>query len=174
MGIDASGSCTGVAIYDTDKQDFIKITKIRTSKKKSTPTNAKRREYICMELSHMMLMECVDIVIIEDIYVSKVSSAIPLAALRGAIELTVLDMEYEGLYVIESSKIKKAVTGKGNASKEDVYNRLKEIYKNSQTVMEALGDKLISKDNADKNEDMSDAVAVVHAYLTDPNLAHLA
>lgn len=174
MGIDASGTCTGIAIYDTVIGDFVKVTKVHTSKKKATPTNAKRREFICMELSHLMLMECVDVVIIEDIYVDKVSSAIPLAALRGAIEITVFDMEYEGLHTIASSQVKKAVTGNGKAKKERVYETLKEIYAESEVVMEALGDELLSANNAKKNEDMSDAVAVVHAYLTDPDLAQIA
>lgn len=175
MGLDASTSCTGIAIYDTEINDFVYVDKIRTSKKKITPTDAMRRQAICAEISYLMLTEYVDVVVIEDIYVSQVSSAIPLAALRGAIEQATFNMECgDGLLAITSSQVKKVVTGKGNASKEDVYHKIKKIYKNSKLVRQALGKELKSKDNAEKNEDMSDACAVVYSYLTEPSLAYLA
>lgn len=174
MGLDASASCTGYAIYDTAIGDFILIGKIRTSKKKATPTLAKRIEYLCAELSQIMFWNCVDVVVMEDIYVQQVSSAIPLAMVRGAIQQLIYELEYDGLHVMESSKMKKAVTGKGNASKETTYDCVKELYKDSKLVVDALGEKLESKNNAHKNEDMADAVGLVHAYRKDPSLAHIA
>lgn len=175
MGIDASPSTTGYAIYDTDIKDFIKVNKIRTSIKKATPTIGKRVEQICIELSHEMFLNEVDVVVIEDIYVNQQQSAsatIPLGMLRGAIQLTVYELDYEDLYVIESSKMKKAVTGKGNCNKQATYDAVKKIYKKSKAVRDALGKELISKNNSHKNEDMADAVGIVHAYLKDPSLAH--
>ena len=172
MGIDASPSTTGYAIYDTELQDFILVGKIRTSYKKSTPTLGRRVEYINIELSQIMFWNAVDVVVTEDIYVQQVSSAIPLATLRGAIQETVYGLDYDELYVIESGKMKKAVAGKGNAGKQETYDAVKQIYAHSVAVQEALGKELISKDNAQKNEDMADAVGIVHAYLTDPSLAH--
>lgn len=175
MGLDASLSSTGFAIYDTDLKDFIKIDKIRTSIKKATPTVARRIEEICTKLSHEMFLNLVDVVVIEDIYVNhrqSASSVIPLGMLRGAIQETVFGLEYENLYVIETKKMKKAITGTGNASKEATYNMLKDIYKDSETVQKALGDILISDNNSKKNEDMSDAIGIVHSYLKDASLAH--
>lgn len=171
MGIDASPSCTGIAIYDTDINDFILVTKIRTSIKKATPTLGKRIEYIMIELSHLLFWNAVDVVIIEDIYVNKVSSAIPLAMTRGAIQETVYGLEYEELLTIASGTMKKAVTGKGNADKEKTYDCVKKHYEHSKIVQEALGEKLVSNNNAQKNEDMADACGLVYAYLTDPTLA---
>lgn len=178
MGLDASASSTGYAIYDTEIGDFILIDKIRTSKKKATPTMAKRIEYLCAELSQIMFWNCVDVVVTEDIFISnqpnQVASAISLAMVRGALQQLIYDLEYDGLHVIETKKMKKAVTGNGNANKEFTYNTVKELYKDSKVVMEALGDELISKNNAHKNEDMADAVGLVHAYRIDPSLAHIA
>lgn len=174
MALDASISSTGYAIYDTIIGDYVKADKIRTSIKKITPTRAKRVDYICMEISHLLFWEAVDVVLIEDIYIGmqQPSSVIPLAILRGAIQETVYGLEYDDLFVTESSKIKKAVVGNGNASKEDVYNELKRKYAHSKVVMEALGDKLMTKDNKDKNEDISDAIALIDAYLSSPSIVH--
>lgn len=175
MGLDASLSTTGYAIYDTDLKDFIVVDKIRTSIKKATPTTGRRIEAICIELSHLMFFQDVDVVVIEDIYINQqqsASAAIPLGMLRGAIQETVYELDYEDLYVIESGKMKKAVTGKGNSNKEKTYECVKELYKNSKAVIDALGDELISANNSMKNEDMADAVGVVHSYLSDPSLAH--
>lgn len=174
MALDASLSTTGYAIYDTIIDDFVKADKIRTSIKKATPTQAKRVDYICTELSHILFWEAIDVVLIEDIYIGmqQPSSIIPLAILRGAIQETVYGLEYDNLLVAESSKIKKEVVGKGNASKEAVYDELKRKYAHSKVVMNALGDKLMSKDNNDKNEDISDAIALIDAYLSSPSIVH--
>jgi Holliday junction resolvasome RuvABC endonuclease subunit len=172
MGIDASPSTTGYAIYDTDIKDFIKVSKIQTSKKKATPSLGRRIEVICIELSHELFLNEVDVVVTEDIYVNQVSSAIPLATLRGALQETVYGLDYDELHVIEAGKIKKEVTGSGNASKQAIYDTVKRLYKTSMAVREALGKKLMSKNNSQKNEDMADAVGIVHAYLSNPSLAH--
>lgn len=175
MGIDASPSTTGYAIYDTDIKDFTRVDKIRTSIKKATPTIGKRIDWICMELSHILLLEEVDVVVIEDIFVNPkqtASSVIPLGMLRGAIQEMMYGLDYDDLFVIETKKMKKAVTGKGNCNKEATYEAVKKIYKNSKAVRDALGKELLSKNNSQKNEDMADAVGLVHAYLSDPSLAH--
>lgn len=172
MGIDASPRSTGYAIYDTDIQDFIEVNKIQTTIKKATPTLGKRVDFISTELSQLLFLNAVDIVVIEDIYVQQVSAAIPLAMLRGSIQETIYGLDYDDLHVIASGKMKKAVAGNGNASKEETYEAVKRIYKNSAAVIEALGEVLISKNNAQKNEDMADAIGLVHAYLTDPSLAY--
>lgn len=174
MSLDASLSSTGYAVYDTNLADYIVVDRIRTSIKKATPTTAKRIEFIVTELSHIMFWNAVDIVLIEDIYIGmqQASSVIPLAMLRGAIQETVYGLDYDNLYVSESSKIKKEVVGKGNASKEDVYNTIKDKYSYSSVVKEALGDELISKNGPDKNEDKSDAVALIDAYLSNPEIVH--
>jgi Holliday junction resolvasome RuvABC endonuclease subunit len=172
MGLDASPSTTGFAIYDTEIQDFILVDKIQTSIKKATPSLGRRVDAICTELSHLLFWNAVDIVVTEDIYINQVSSAIPLAVLRGGIQETIYGLDYEDLFVIEASKVKKAVTGKGNADKQKMYDKVKELYAHSSVVRDALGEELISKNNAQKNEDMADAVGLIHAYLVDPSLAH--
>lgn len=174
MALDASLSSTGLAIYDTELKDFTRADKIRTSIKKATPTQARRVDYICTELSHILFWNAIDIVLIEDIYIGmqQPSSVIPLAILRGAIQETVYGLEYDDLLVAESSKIKKEVVGKGNASKADVYEELKRKYSNSPVVAKALGKELICKNNKDKNEDISDAIALIDAYLSNPSIAH--
>ncbi len=176
MALDASLSSTGYAIYDTEVGDFIAADKIRTSIKKATPTQAKRVDHICTELSHLLFWNAIDVVLIEDIYIGmqQPSSVIPLAILRGAIQETVYGLEYEELLVAESSKIKREVVGKGNASKEAVYNELKVKYAHSEIVIKALGDTLICKNNKDKNEDISDAIALIDAYLSNPTIVHAA
>jgi Holliday junction resolvasome RuvABC endonuclease subunit len=175
MGVDASPSCTGFAIYDTNINDFIKVNKIRSSKKKATPTIARRIEYICTELSHEIFFNEVDVIIIEDIFVNPkqtASSVIPLGMLRGAIQEMVYGLDFKDLHVIETKRMKKAVTGKGNCNKLATYKALKRIYKKSKVVREALGKELLSANNAQKNEDMADAIGLVYSYLKDPSLAH--
>lgn len=174
MGIDASPSTTGVAIYDTDKKDFVHVTKIRSSICKKTPTASKRRDFICAELSQLFWTWNVDEIVLENVHIQQLSAALPLAILRGGIEQTVYSCGYSRIYTYSASQVKQLVTGKGNASKEDVYNFVKLLYHNSTVVMEALGPALISKDNADKNEDMADACGIVHSFLTDPSLAEVA
>lgn len=174
MGIDASPSTTGVAIYDTKVKDFVLITKIQTKIKKATPTNSKRRDLICNELSYLMWTYSVDVVVLENVHIQQLSAALPLAILRGAIEQMIFANGYKEYYTYEASVIKKIVTGKGNAKKEDMYNFIKLQYRKSKTVQAALGSQLVSKDNAEKNEDMADACGIIHAYLTDPDAAQVA
>lgn len=174
MALDASLSSTGYAIFDTELADFTHVDRIRTSIKKATPTTAKRIESIVTQLSHLMFWNAVDIILIEDIYVGQLqaSSVIPLAMLRGAIQETVYGLDYDTLWVSQSSKIKKEVVGKGNASKQDVYDLVKDKYSYSSVVKEALGDELISKTGPDKNEDKSDAVALIDGYLSNPSIVY--
>lgn len=174
MGIDASISSTGYAIYDTSINDFIEASKIRTSIKKATPTQQGRINQITMELSLLLLIKEVDVVLIEDIYVGmgQISSIIPLAILRGSIANMVEGLGYDALYVAESKKIKKEVVGSGNASKEDTYNVIKEKYKHSPVVKEVAGEELVSKNNKDKNEDIIDAIALIDSFLSNPEIVH--
>lgn len=172
LGLDASLNCTGYAIYDTDVNDIILVDKFHTSIKKATPTLGRRIESICTHISHVMFWNAIDIVVIEDIYVgNNANAAIPLGMLRGALLETVYGMECGDMLGITTGQMKKGVTGNGQASKENTFDKILELYGKNEVVKAALGKELSSKNNSKKNEDMADACGLVHSYVHDPYIA---
>lgn len=171
-GIDAGLDSTGFAILDTAINDFIVIERIKTTKKKATPSNQHRARYIAGEISQLLMFNSVDVVVIEDIFINpkRPSAIIPVARLRGHIEQAVLDLEYPGLHVLRSTQVKQAVAGKGNSKKEDCFHAIKALYPHSKLLKKVLGPKFIG-DGKDKNDDISDACCVAHAYFVNPSVA---
>lgn len=174
LGIDASPSTTGFALYDSVNSDFVYIGKVRTSICKKTPTSAMRRRYICAELSHILMDYPIDEIVIEDVFINQLSSALPLSMLRGAIEQTVFDLGYDRLHYYSASQVKKIVAGHGQASKEDMFQAIILRFKDSKVVHNALGTELKSKNNKEKNEDMADACGVAVSFSISPDLAEIA
>lgn len=171
MALDASLSCTGVAIYDTDKSDIIHVCKIETEKD-DFPTRAARLQYISTEVAKLIWNFDVGIVVCEDVFVNprNPQSSLSLGWVRGAIELTVVEMGLEGMLTISPNEVKKGITGTGNAKKQDVYDAVKTFYANNAIVQSALADKLYGSGKK-KNEDMSDACAIAHVYVHNPTFA---
>ena len=172
LGIDAGLASTGLAILDTSIRDFIMIEKVKTTIKKVTPTTGHRARFIAGVISQYIMEYSIDHVVIEDIYINikQPSAIVPVARLRGAIEQTVLDWEFEGLNVYRSTEIKKIITGKGNATKELCYETIKDIYKRSALVQQMLGAKFIDT-GANKIDDLSDACCVAHSFFVAPTIA---
>ncbi|WP_422661686.1 crossover junction endodeoxyribonuclease RuvC (plasmid) [Paenibacillus sp. EC2-1] len=174
LGIDASPSTTGFAVYDSVKSDFVHISKVRTKINKSTPTSAKRRLKICIELSYLLWQYDIDAVVIEDVYISQLSSALPLAMLRGSIEQTLFDNGFSDLYSYTASQVKNVITGNGQASKQEMFDHIVYRFADSPVVRDALGTELKSKDNNEKNEDMADACGVALTFILNPTVAKVA
>lgn len=171
MALDASLSCTGVAIYDSGINDIIHVCKIETDKDRF-PTRAARLAYICDQIARLIWDFDVKIVVCEDVFVNprNPQSSLSLGWVRGAIELTIFEMGLEGLLTISPSEVKKGMTGSGNAKKQDVYDAVKTAYAGNAVVMDALMDKLYTSGKK-KNEDKADACAIAHVYVHNPTLA---
>ncbi|MNP13967.1 Holliday junction resolvase [compost metagenome] len=172
MGIDAGLASTGIAILDTDINDFVLIEKIKTTIKKATPTTGHRARFIAGTISQWIMEYEIEAVVIEDIYINpkQPSAIIPVARLRGAIEQVVLDWEFEGLNVIKSSVMKKIVGGKGNVKKDECFHAIKQIYSHSALLQEKLGPVFIDT-GANKIDDISDACCIAHSYRVAPTAA---
>ena len=126
--LDASLSSTGYAIFKNNRLE--KYGKI-------CPDNKDRRLlYIYEYIKRLIEKERIDKVIIEDGFVkmANLKTGLQLAELRGCIKLLCLILNKK-LITVAPQQIKKAITGKGNCTKEDVFNELKQIYKYDNLIM---------------------------------------
>lgn len=161
LSIDASLSCTGYAVLDKDTKDIVDVNKITTTSKIE---EGERIFNITNELTEVMDKYDIKEVVMEDQFLGKnAKTAMQLSRLRGAIDFAVRLKGYRIEY-IQPPLIKKIFTGLGNASKEDVANRIIEVYKDNIYV-QALGP-FNDKQNKQKNSDMYDAISIGSAYLT--------
>ena len=149
--LDASLSSTGYAIFKNNRLE--KYGKI-------CPDNKDRRLlYIYEYIERLIEKERIDKVIIEDGFVKKenLKTGLQLAELRGCIKLLCLILNKK-LITVAPQQIKKAITGKGNCTKEDVFNELKQIYKYDK-VFNTIGP-FSDKSNKDKTSDIYDAISL--------------
>ncbi|MNW02430.1 hypothetical protein D3C71_1982110 [compost metagenome] len=80
-------------------------------------------------------------------------------------------MEYkDGMYVMPTKCLKKIITGIGNAKKEACYEEIKRIYSHSKLLQRVLGMTFIDT-GVNKNDDVSDACCLAHAFKIDPTQA---
>jgi len=116
---------TGYAIFkNTQLKDYGIIS---TSKIKESVENihSQKLKHIYNELIEISNKHKIDIVIIEDSFVRHNKATKALSKVRGVAELIFSDKQ---IILYPTRLIKKAVTDNGNASKEDMINKINEIY----------------------------------------------
>lgn len=161
LSIDASLSCTGYAVLESLTKDVIDVNKIATTNK---VPEGERIFNITNNLLEVMDKYNITNVVMEDQFLGKnAKTAMQLSRLRGAIDFGVR-MKSGVVEYIEPPLIKKIFTGKGNAGKDEVANKIIEVYKDNIYV-QALGP-FNDKANKSKNSDMYDAISIGSAYLT--------
>lgn len=147
MGIDPGLSVTGWAILrNSAYPDVINYGSVKTS---SDSLRSARLYKIHREITEIIARHKPDCIVLEKVFVNmNPHSSMRLENLRGAIILTVA-MTGLKLYEYTPAQIKKAVTGSGSATKEDVEGTLRRLT--------GLNDAPISSDAAD-------ALAAAFAY----------
>jgi len=147
LGIDPGSRVCGYGAIETERQRIISIG-YDTIKLKPTAPLSDRIEIIYNKLNQVIKEIKPDVIGVETIFYGKnIQSAFTLGHIRGAILLLVAQNKLP-LVEISPREVKKAVTGNGNASKQQVQFMLPKL----------LGVKL------DKlPEDAADALAVAYS-----------
>lgn len=168
MGVDGALGSTGIAVMDNGM--VTQITKIRTAKVKATPDESARLKQIADEFQTLLIFHNPDVVIMENQHVNKLNprTSLGLARVRGVIQL-ICALRNIPFYTLEPSEIKKKVTGKGNAKKELVQEKIVALYHNQSIVQSVLSEIILTGKN--KTDDMADALAIAHTYVTAPSIA---
>ena len=171
MGVDGSLGSTGIAVATPER--VIALTKIRTAKTKKTPTESARLRQIYEEFSQLLRFYQPTAVVMENQHIVNQRTGNPqtgmsLSRVRGVIQV-VCALHGIPFYLYEPTQIKKLVTGKGNASKEQVQQSVIQLYQHESIVTSTLSKIVLT--GKDKTDDMADALALVHAYLTAPEIA---
>lgn len=172
MGVDGSLGSTGIAVATPEK--VIALTKIRTAKTKKTPTESARLRQIYDEFSQLLRFYQPTAVVMENQHINanqrtgNPKTGMSLSRVRGVIQV-VCALHGIPFYLYEPTQIKKLVTGKGNASKEQVQQSVIQLYQHESIVTSTLSKIILT--GKDKTDDMADALALVHAYLTAPEIA---
>lgn len=168
MGVDGALGTTGIAVVDGGT--VIQITKIRTAKVKKTPDESARLKQIADEFQTLLMFHNPEIVVMENQHVSRVNpkTSLGLARVRGVIQL-ICALRNIPFCTLEPGEIKKHVTGKGNAKKELVQEKIVELYKDQAIVQSVLSE--IIPTGKDKTDDMADALAIAHTYVAAPSIA---
>lgn len=154
LGIDPGLNITGYGLIDTKKRDFklIEAGLIRTPPEGGID---KRLHKIYLNLSELIDEYTPSVLVLEKLYAhyKHPTTALLMGHARGVICLA---CGQKGIPLVSypSTRIKKAVTGKGHASKDQVAGMVKNL----------LGLKRLPKTN-----DVTDALAIAisHAYIED-------
>jgi crossover junction endodeoxyribonuclease RuvC len=158
MGIDPSVSSSGYAI--TNGKKVISVGTIKTSKEMP---EEERLGFLYDEMEKIILDYGINVIIIEDQFVGKnAKTSLYLARARGVMMLLCYKRKVK-IKLYSPTEVKKCLTGKGNASKEEVQTKAIEEYKDSDVVVEAFKEGFI-KSGKRKNDDISDALAIIKTY----------
>ena len=126
----------------------------------SSWNQSKRLGFILKGISEIITNEEPDIIVVEEQHVGKNAKTSLITARALGLIIAVAGINDIPVYEFKPSEIKKAVTGMGNAPKEEVAQELLKIYKDSQCVIN-IGD-YIDK-GVNKTDDIYDAVGINHA-----------
>lgn len=168
MGVDGALGTTGIAVVQHDI--VVQITKIRTTICKATPTESTRMKQIHDDFVNLITFHKPDVVVMENQHVNDLNkkTSLGLARIRGIIQLTCA-LHNIPFYTLEPSEVKKTVTGKGNAKKELVQQSIVHLYQDQSIVQSTLSEIIVT--GKDKTDDMADALAIAHTYISQPDIA---
>lgn len=159
LGIDAAYSTTGYAVLETKTKKLIDAGKIQTSVKY---TDDVRIENLFYELLDIINKYNIDTAIIEDGFIgNNGKTALQLSYLRGGL---VLLLRHHKILVVKQlpSSIRKSLGIGGNAKKEQVAEKVANIYKND-LLLKQIGP-YSNKQNKNKTSDIYDAISIAYSY----------
>lgn len=168
LSVDGALGHTGVAILKDGEPIY--IGKIKTTKNKKTQHESERILYIYEELSKLITEFQPNVVVIENQYASRLNAktSLSLARIRGVIQL-LCAQHHLPCYALEPKQIKKTVAGHGNADKKAIHDKIIDLFKECEIVQQTI--KEFHDKGKEKNDDISDALAIAYAYVQDPNQA---
>lgn len=165
LGIDGSLSSTGWCVRDDDKIiNGGKITTKKNPKINEFEDEDNRIVFICVNILEICKKYNIDNVCMEGQFISAIQSkktAMQLSRLRGGIT-TLLKVNGKNIKYRQPSEVKKLITGRGNATKEEVAEAIIRIYENSPFVQN-LGP-FNDRQCKDKNSDIYDSIAIATCY----------
>lgn len=171
LALDPSLSSTGYAVLDYD-YNLIDCGKITTKKGKipkgdriADLEDEDNRIYTIVNGIEKQVLSKVeiDVVVAEAQFGgNNIKTAMQLSRVRGAFIYLFKSKGLKQNYQ-EPSLVRKNLMGKGNASKEEVAEFIREFYKDNAMV-EALGE-FNDRPNKNKNSDIYDAIGIGIAYL---------
>jgi crossover junction endodeoxyribonuclease RuvC len=128
LGVDPGILVTGYGIIDADRSGRIKIKEAGVIKTKSTSNISKRLEKIYRNIKELIEEYSPEVIVIEKLYshYKHPVTSILMGHARGVVCLAA-GMFSIKLVSFPSTKIKKAVTGKGHASKLQVQGMIQGI-----------------------------------------------
>lgn len=165
LSLDPSVTSTGYCIAN-EKKELIAIGKIPTLYKKEytkSQADKARTLIIADKLKELIIRYSPDIVVAEDIFVSRINfkTSIQLARLQGCI-LTTCNFFGLNLETIPVKTIRKRILDNGQATKQEVAIFIQDKYKDNKLIQD-LGE-YENQNNKNKNSDIFDAIAVNLAY----------
>lgn len=159
LAIDPALSTTGYAVID-QHGELVYINKFTTPNSISTD---ERIRLIIAKLYSITQQLTVKYIVLEDGYTGQNSkTSLQLATLRGAI-IGVFQHRGFQVYHMLPTQIRKALGCKGNANKEQVAQKVSEIYKNNYKL-NIIGP-YSDKQNKNKTSDIYDAISIGVAFL---------
>lgn len=168
LSVDGALGYTGVAILKDGEPIY--IGRIKTTKNKKMQHESERILYIYEELSKLITEFQPNVVVIENQYASRLNAktSLSLARIRGVIQL-LCAQHHLPCYALEPKQIKKTVAGHGNADKKAIHDKIIDLFKECEIVQQTI--KEFRDKGKEKNDDISDALAIAYAYVQDPNQA---
>ena len=160
LSIDPSLSSTGYSVIKSDTREIIEISRYIT--KPDVPENERIKD-IVIELDNVFEINgFINEIALEDGFTSSanIKVGLQLAKLRGAI-ISHFMLEHIPVYTQEPSETRKNLGLKGNAKKEEVANKILELYPD---LIDRIGP-YSDKNNKQKTSDMYDSVCIGIAHL---------
>lgn len=166
LSIDPSLSSTGYSIIDADTREIIECSRYIT--KSGIPENI-RIKNIVIELDNVFVKHnCCNSVPIKEIALEdgfsnrkNIKTGLQLAKLRGAIICHFMLTDCVEVFTQEPKETRKNLGLSGNASKEEVADKIIELYPD---LVDRIGP-YSDKQNKDKTSDMYDSVCIGIAHL---------
>lgn len=121
---------------------------------------SKRLGFMMANISNVITRTAPDIIVVEEQHVGKNAKTSLITARALGIIIALANANNIPVYEFKPSEIKKAVTGKGNATKMEVADTILEIYASNNAVIN-IGKYIDS--GTGKTDDIYDAVGINHA-----------
>lgn len=126
LGVDQSLTSTGLVMFKNNKLYQGNIHLIKTDK--DFGDQYERVLYICQEFGRFIENEAPDKIVVEGMaFGAKGTSVRVLAAVQFGIIIEAIRCGYqlnENIFIVTPNQVKKLATGKGNASKDEVYDAI--------------------------------------------------
>lgn len=155
LGIDPSSKFTGYAIITDEKLIDYGVLKLKDK------LLSVRLGELYRYFDEIFFKNDIDIVVVENQFVGNKNSVLSLSKSQGVI-LSCSGTNQIDVMSYYPTEIKKAITSKGNATKKEVADSLKEIYPQ-------LNELPFIEKGTKKTDDIFDAIAIALTYFKSPN-----